>query len=107
MSTQNIIIDQLERLTLIDAYIFHFYFTELISDSPCLLIHSKIGSVLHFNYLKEAATENRYLATSILPILETTKHNTFVGKAKRMNTMAQQAIRAGVNPKPHLPEEIT
>jgi hypothetical protein len=92
MSSQNQIVDQLERLSIIDAYIFQFYFNELKSNSP-YLIHSKVGSVLHFNYLKQAATENKYLATSVLPILDLTKHNAFVGKAKRMVSMAQQAIR--------------
>jgi hypothetical protein len=51
------IIAKLERLSLEEAFIFQFYYTELIQDTLDL-IPSKVGSTLHLNFLKQELSKD-------------------------------------------------
>jgi hypothetical protein len=99
------IIAKLERLSLEEAFIFQFYYTELIQDTALDLIPSKVGSTLHLNFLRQELSKDpsfRGLAQQ----LSSRKLQSFYSTAKRMASLAAQCKAAGITPGSSLPKEI-
>ena len=108
MLSQNQIITFLQRLTHLDAYIFLFYYNELLRTDNRFYWPSKVGSRVHFECLKRQAeaSDIPYITDEILPEIERIKLNTFSGKSKRMVSMAEMSRKSGVNPHDYLPSTI-
>ena len=104
ISNQTKLQTKLSRLTLEDAYIFQFYFTEL-SQKTLHILPAKVGSVLHFDFLKKTAANDPLLAPVYESLLQR-KHCTFCWKAKHMVSMADAALKAGTDPDPFLPKNF-
>jgi hypothetical protein len=98
------IITKLERLSLEEAFIFQFYYTELIQDTLDL-IPSKVGSTLHLNFLKQELSKDPLLQ-GLAQQLSSRKPQSFNATAKRMASLAAQCKAAGITPGSSLPREM-
>ena len=93
MLPQNQIITCLQKLSHLDAFIFLFYYNDLLGTDTHSYWPSKVGSRVHFECLKRQAeaSDIPYITDEILPEIERIKLNTFSGKSKRMVSMAEMS----------------
>ena len=98
------IIAKLERLAPEEAFIFQFYYTELIQDTLDI-IPSTVGSLLHVNFLRQELSKDPSLKR-LAQQLSSRKLQSFHSTAKRMVLLAAQCKAAGVIPGARLPSEI-
>jgi hypothetical protein len=101
----NSIIEKIETLSWIDAYIFQFYYFEL-KNNTLSLIPGKVGSSLHLNFLKKEAKENPLLADIYKEFEKKVQRLTFHTKATRLMKLAAQAVANGVTAKTHVPKKV-
>lgn len=92
---------KLSLLSLEDAYIFKFYHSELLR-STLEFLPGTVGSLQHLNFLKKASAQIPHLSA----ILQTRNRSTFASKAKLMVSMANEALKGGVDPDPFLPKNL-
>jgi hypothetical protein len=102
--TKSIIIAKLERLSSEEAFIFQFYYTELIQGTLDI-IPSTVGSLLHLNFLRQELSKDPSLL-ELAQDLSSRKLQTFHSTAKRMVSLAANCKAAGVMPGSNLPRDI-
>eukprot|EP00957_Ditylum_brightwellii_P158171 12039746-Ditylum_brightwellii.AAC.1 len=94
---EEFIIQKLEKLTIVDAYIFNFYLQEL-KQNTLHLLPKKVGSKFHLDLLKGAASKDPSLA-NVSRDLDTITPPTFHRRSNTVATIAAEAIVYDIDPK--------